>query len=80
MCGIVGILSKTGENVVPLVESMLSCIACRGPDGATIAAAEQIVQTDSVSDLRKHPMSDSCHCVRTCKTRNCGRNVWTTAI
>ncbi len=60
MCGIVGILSKTGENVVPLVESMLSCIACRGPDGATIAAAEEIVQTDSVSDLRKHPMSDSC--------------------
>ena len=59
MCGIVGILSKTGENVVPLVESMLSCIACRGPDGATIAAAEQTVQTDSVSDLRKHPMSDS---------------------
>ena len=50
MCGIVGILSKTGENVVPLVESMLSCIACRGPDGATIAAAEQTVQTDSVSD------------------------------
>ena len=37
MCGIVGILSKTGENVVPLVESMLSCIACRGPDGAAIA-------------------------------------------
>ena len=60
MCGIVGILSKTGENVVPLVESMLSCIACRGPDGAAIAAAEEIVQTDSVSDLRKHPMSDSC--------------------
>lgn len=59
MCGIVGILSKTGENVVPLVESMLSCIACRGPDGATIAAAEEIVQTDSVGDLRKHPMSDS---------------------
>jgi asparagine synthase (glutamine-hydrolysing) len=59
MCGIVGILSKTGENVVPLVESMLSCIACRGPDGAAITAGEQTVQTDSVSDLRKHPMSDS---------------------
>ncbi len=38
MCGIVGILSKTGENVVPLAESMLSCIACRGPDGAAIAS------------------------------------------
>jgi asparagine synthase (glutamine-hydrolysing) len=59
MCGIVGILSKNGENVVPLVESMLSCIACRGPDGAGIAAAEQIVQTDSVGDLRKHPMANS---------------------
>jgi len=59
MCGIVGILSKTGENVVPLVESMLSCIACRGPDGAAITSGKQTVQTDSVSDLRKHPMSDS---------------------
>jgi asparagine synthase (glutamine-hydrolysing) len=59
MCGIVGILSKTGENVVPLVESMLSCIACRGPDGAAITSGEQTVQTDSVSELRKHPMSDS---------------------
>ncbi|MGH9965846.1 MAG: asparagine synthetase B family protein, partial [Nitrososphaeraceae archaeon] len=52
-------MSKTGENVVPLVESMLSCIACRGPDGAAITSGEQTVQTDSVSDLRKHPMSDS---------------------
>jgi asparagine synthase (glutamine-hydrolysing) len=59
MCGIIGILSKTGENVVPLAESMLSCIACRGPDGAAITSGEQTVQTDSVSDLRKHPMSDS---------------------
>ena len=59
MCGIVGILSKNGENVVPLVESMLSCIACRGPDGAGIAAAEQIVQTDSVGDLRKHHIANS---------------------
>ena len=59
MCGIVGVLSKNGENVVPLVESMLSCIACRGPDGAAIAVAEQIVQTDSINDLRKHPISDS---------------------
>ncbi|MFY9965512.1 MAG: asparagine synthetase B [Nitrososphaeraceae archaeon] len=52
-------MSKTGENVVPLAESMLSCIACRGPDGAAITSGEQTVQTDSVSDLRKHPMSDS---------------------
>jgi asparagine synthase (glutamine-hydrolysing) len=59
MCGIVGILSKTGENVVPLVESMLSCIAHRGPDGAGVAAAGQIVHTDSLSDLRKHHMANS---------------------
>ena len=28
--------------------------------GQRLPAAEEIVQTDSVSDLRKHPMSDSC--------------------
>ncbi len=28
--------------------------------GQRLPAAEQIVQTDSVSDLRKHPMSESC--------------------
>jgi len=59
MCGIVGILSKTGENVVPLVGSMLSSIACRGPDGAAIATAEQIVQTDSVDNLHKHELRSS---------------------
>jgi asparagine synthase (glutamine-hydrolysing) len=59
MCGMVGILNKKGENVVPLVESMLSCIACRGPDGAGVAAAEQIVHTDSLGDLRKHHMANS---------------------
>ena len=37
MCGIAGILSKKGENIVPLIEPMLSCMANRGPDGAGIA-------------------------------------------
>jgi asparagine synthase (glutamine-hydrolysing) len=59
MCGIVGILSKTGGNVVPLVESMLSCIACRGPDGAGIAGTEQIVQTESLGDLSKSVLKSS---------------------
>ena len=56
MCGIVGVLSKTGENVVPLVESMLSCMACRGPDGAGIATGDQIIQADSVDDLHKQKL------------------------
>ena len=43
MCGIVGILSKKGENVVPLIGSMLSCMINRGPDGAGIAANRHVV-------------------------------------
>ena len=38
MCGIAGILSKKGENVVPLVGSMLHCMVNRGPDGAGLVA------------------------------------------
>ena len=41
MCGIVGILSKKGENIIPLIESMLTSIASRGPDGAGIAASSR---------------------------------------
>jgi asparagine synthase (glutamine-hydrolysing) len=59
MCGIVGIISKKRDNVVPLVESMLSCIACRGPDGAGIAAADQIIQTDSIDDLHRRKLQSS---------------------
>lgn len=57
MCGIVGILSKKGENVVPLVGSMLSCMINRGPDGAGIAANRRVVQSDSFSDLKYHKIS-----------------------
>lgn len=57
MCGIVGILSKKGENVVPLVGSMLSCMRNRGPDGAGIAANRCVVQSDSFSDLKYHKIS-----------------------
>lgn len=44
---------------MPLVESMLSCIACRGPDGAGIAGTEQIVQTESLGDLSKSVLKSS---------------------
>ena len=57
MCGIVGILSKKGENVVPLIGSMLSCMINRGPDGAGIAANRRVVQSDSFSDLKYHKIS-----------------------
>jgi asparagine synthase (glutamine-hydrolysing) len=57
MCGIVGILSKKGENVVPLIGSMLSCMTNRGPDGAGIAANGLVVQSDSFSDLKYHKIS-----------------------
>jgi asparagine synthase (glutamine-hydrolysing) len=57
MCGIVGILSKKGENVVPLIGSMLSCMTNRGPDGAGIAANRCVVQSDSFSDLKYHKIS-----------------------
>ena len=59
MCGIVGISSKKGENVVPLIEPMLSCMVNRGPDGAGIAANDFIIQSDSLENLRYHKLSGS---------------------
>lgn len=59
MCGIVGILSKKGENVVPLIEPMLSCMVNRGPDGAGIATNDFIIQSDSLENLRYHKLSGS---------------------
>jgi len=52
MCGIAGILSKTGENVVPLVGSMLSCMVHRGPDGAGLVADGQIVKSNSIEMMQ----------------------------
>src|SRR5688572_26807210 len=49
MCGIAGILSKTGKNVVPQVGLMLQCMVNRGPDGAGLVADGQIRKYDSVS-------------------------------
>jgi asparagine synthase (glutamine-hydrolysing) len=52
MCGIAGILSKTGKNVVPQVGLMLQCMVNRGPDGAGLVADGQIKKYDSVRALQ----------------------------
>jgi asparagine synthase (glutamine-hydrolysing) len=52
MCGIAGILSKTGDNVLPLVNTMLSCMINRGPDGAGIIADGRIFKSDSLSTMQ----------------------------
>ena len=51
MCGIAGIVSKNGENVVPLVGSMLSCMVNRGPDGAGLVVNGQIIKSNSVATM-----------------------------
>ena len=52
MCGIAGILSKKGENVVPLVGSMLHCMVNRGPDGAGLVADDWVVKSNSISTMQ----------------------------
>jgi asparagine synthase (glutamine-hydrolysing) len=52
MCGIAGILSKSGENVVPLVGSMLSCMVNRGPDGVGLVANGQIIKSNSIATMQ----------------------------
>ena len=52
MCGIAGILSKSGENVVPQVGLMLKCMINRGPDGAGLVADDLIIKSSSVSALQ----------------------------
>ena len=59
MCGIAGILSKEGKNVVPLVGTMLSCMTNRGPDGAGIIANDYITQSNSFENLKYHRLSGS---------------------
>lgn len=51
MCGIVGILSKKGENVAPLIERMLSCMRNRGPDGVGLATEDEIVYSNTFNKL-----------------------------
>ena len=48
MCGIAGIVSKNGGNVVPLVGTMLSCMINRGPDGAGLVADGHIIKANSI--------------------------------
>jgi asparagine synthase (glutamine-hydrolysing) len=57
MCGIAGILSKKGENVVPLIGPMLSCLKNRGPDGAGIAVNDYIIQSDTLANLNYRQFS-----------------------
>jgi asparagine synthase (glutamine-hydrolysing) len=57
MCGIAGILSKKGENVVPLVGSMLQCMVNRGPDGAGLVADDHIVKSNSISAMQLQNVS-----------------------
>jgi len=52
MCGIAGILSKDGENVVPLVGAMLSCMVKRGPDGAGLVADGRIIKSNSIAAMQ----------------------------
>src|ERR687892_2101238 len=57
MCGIAGILSKKGENVVPLVGLMLRCMVNRGPDGAGLVADDHIVKSNSISTMQLQNVS-----------------------
>jgi asparagine synthase (glutamine-hydrolysing) len=52
MCGIAGIVSKNGENVVPLVGTMLSCMINRGPDGAGLVADGHIIKANSIASMQ----------------------------
>jgi asparagine synthase (glutamine-hydrolysing) len=42
-------VSKNGENVVPLVGTMLSCMINRGPDGAGLVADGHIIKANSIA-------------------------------
>jgi asparagine synthase (glutamine-hydrolysing) len=52
MCGIAGIVSKNGGNVVPLVGTMLSCMINRGPDGAGLVADGHIIKANSIATMQ----------------------------
>ena len=57
MCGIAGILSKKNENIVPLIEYMLSSMSTRGPDGAGICANKHVIRADLLENLRFDKLS-----------------------
>ncbi len=45
-------MSKDGENVVPLVGAMLSCMVKRGPDGAGLVADGRIIKSNSIAAMQ----------------------------
>ncbi len=51
MCGIAGLLSKKGENVIPLLRDMLESIEHRGPDGAGITASGKVCYAKTIAEL-----------------------------
>jgi asparagine synthase (glutamine-hydrolysing) len=61
VCGIAGVLSKKGENVVPLIGSMLACMINRGPDGAGLVADGKIIKSNSIESIESdfHEVSGS---------------------
>lgn len=51
MCGIAGLLSKKGENVIPLLRGMLESIEHRGPDGAGVMASGKVCYAKTIAEL-----------------------------
>jgi asparagine synthase (glutamine-hydrolysing) len=51
VCGIAGLLSKKGENVVPLLRDMLESIEHRGPDGAGVTASGKVCYARTIAEL-----------------------------
>ncbi|MFQ5969726.1 MAG: asparagine synthase (glutamine-hydrolyzing) [Nitrososphaerales archaeon] len=60
MCGIAGVMSKLGQDVVPHVTNMLSCMANRGPDGVGIAARNKVMRSFNFADLKLDRLSGDC--------------------
>jgi len=59
MCGIVGIMSKNNENVVPSLRGMLESIEHRGPDGAGIATSDEVSRGKTIDELDWDSMQGS---------------------
>lgn len=51
MCGIIGIINGSGQNVVPLVREMISSIKNRGPDGFGFHLGGKIIKCQDTSAL-----------------------------
>lgn len=51
MCGIIGIRSKNGMNVLPLTKQMFSTMEKRGPDGVGLFMDNKIIYAESLDKL-----------------------------